>query len=204
MSRVAIGSGFRDTQVATIMAYGCILGPETLARLTNGVSYEDIPRITDWYLHEETLRAALADIVNAMLALDFVLDYLTDPQLRRRVWRGLLKGEQLHGLARQVHYGKQGQTDGRDLQQQMSRASCLVLILAAIIYWQILEIDRVLRHCDPAEEGVDPSLLTHISPIGWDNVVLYSEYHLDRRLVRHPRAVTQLPGETKPSRAGVY
>ena len=56
--------------VATIMAYGCNLGPETMAQLTNGVSYEDIQRITDWHLHEESLRAALADVVNAILALD--------------------------------------------------------------------------------------------------------------------------------------
>jgi TnpA family transposase len=96
----------------------------------------------------------------------FILEYLTDPALRRRVRRGLLKGEQLHALARQVHYGKQGQTDGRDLQQQMSRASCLVLILAAIIYWQILQIDGVLRHWDPTEDGIDPALLTHLSPLG--------------------------------------
>lgn len=55
---------------ATIMVYGCNLGPETMAHLTTRVSYEDIPRITDWSLHDEPLRAALADIVNAMLALD--------------------------------------------------------------------------------------------------------------------------------------
>jgi hypothetical protein len=117
----------------------------------------------------------------------FILEFLTDPALRRRMRRGLLKGEQLHALARQVHYGKQGQTDGRNLQQQMSQASCLVLILAAIIYWQILEIDGVLWHWDPAAVGVDPSFLSHISPIGWDNVVLYGEYRLDRGLVRHPQ-----------------
>src|SRR6266571_4953387 len=51
--------------VATIMAYGCNLGPETMARLTNDVTYADIQRITDWYLHEDALRAALADLVNA-------------------------------------------------------------------------------------------------------------------------------------------
>jgi hypothetical protein len=45
----------------------------------------------------------------------------------------------------------------------MSRASCLVLILAALIYWQIREIDMVLRHWDPMEEGIDPALLPHIS-----------------------------------------
>jgi hypothetical protein len=70
-----------------------------------------------------------------------------------------------------------------------------VLILAALIYWQILQIDGVLRHWDPAEDGVDPSFLSHISPIGWDNVVLYGEYHLDRSLVRHPPRVTPRSAE---------
>jgi TnpA family transposase len=56
--------------VATVMAYGCNIGPETMARLTNGVSYADIQRITDWHLHDDALRAALAEIVNAMIALD--------------------------------------------------------------------------------------------------------------------------------------
>jgi len=118
----------------------------------------------------------------------FILDYLTDPALRRRGRRGVLQGEQLHAWARHVHYGKRGHADGRACQQQMSRASCLVLILAAIIYWQILEIDSVLRHWDPAEDGIDLALLTHMSPLGWDNIVLYGEYALDRSLVaRYPR-----------------
>jgi len=59
--------------VATVMAYGCNLGPETMVRLANGITYEDIQRITDWYLHDEALRAALADIVNAIAALDTTL-----------------------------------------------------------------------------------------------------------------------------------
>jgi hypothetical protein len=29
------------------------------------------------------------------------------------------------------------------------------------------------------EEGIDPALLSYISPIGWDNVILYGEYALD-------------------------
>jgi TnpA family transposase len=126
----------------------------------------------------------------------FILDYLTDPALRRRVRRGLLQGEQLHALARHVHYGKRGHADGRDFQQQMSRASCLVLSLAAIIYWQIREIDTVLRHWDPSEDGVDASLLPHISPIAWDNIVLYGEYALDRGLVaHHPSRMAELEVE---------
>jgi hypothetical protein len=90
-----------------------------------------------------------------------------------------------------VYDGTRGQADARDLPQQMSTASCLVLILTAIVYWQITEMDRVLRPWNPHEEDLDPFLLTHISPIGWDNVRLYGECRLDRTHVRPPRTGSQ-------------
>ena len=68
---------------------------------------------------------------------EFILDYLSQPALRTRIRRGLLKGEQLHALARCVHYGRLGRLDQRDFERQTGAASCLLHILAAIIYWQI-------------------------------------------------------------------
>jgi putative ubiquitin-RnfH superfamily antitoxin RatB of RatAB toxin-antitoxin module len=35
--------------------------------------------------------------------------------------------------------------------------------------------------------GIDLSLLEHVSPIEWDNVVLYGQYILDPKLVRRRR-----------------
>jgi TnpA family transposase len=366
------------TIIATILAYGCNIGPHTMARLTRGISYEHIRQVADWYLHEEALRHALADVVNAIASLDtirvwgegktsssdgqrflfpqkvlqrtysprfgdfalefysfiadnyapfysipiectdrdaayvldgllyhesdldpeehytdthgytelnfaafamlgrrfcprikglqhqwiyridkdkdygslnplvarsdhtihlewiedqwdrlgqfyasletghtsasvalkrlaafspknqfyranrelgrvfkteFILQYNSDPSLRRRIQHGLLKGEQLHELARAVFYGKQGKIGARDWQQQLSTASCLTLILACIIYWQAQEIGIVLIHNDLDAERIDASLLSHISPIGWDNVLLYGEYILNPALV---------------------
>jgi hypothetical protein len=66
-------------------------------------------------------------------------------------------------------------------------AVCLTLILACIVYWQAREISRVLSQSDPEAAGVDLSLLEHVSPIEWDNVVLYGQYILDRKLVRRCR-----------------
>ena len=37
---------------------------------------------------------------------------------------------------------------------------------------------------DLAQEGIDATLIQHISPIEWDNVILYGQYVLDRALVR--------------------
>ena len=41
-----------------------------MARLTKGVTYEQIRRISDWHLHEDALRGALADITDGIAGLD--------------------------------------------------------------------------------------------------------------------------------------
>ncbi len=74
----------------------------------------------------------------------------------------------------------------RDLDEQMSTCSCLTLILACIIYWQAREIARITGSGIQGVAGLDLdfSLLEHVSPIEWDNVVLYGEYVVDRNLIK--------------------
>ena len=111
---------------------------------------------------------------------EFILQYMSQSPLRRRIRRGLLKGEQLHQLARDVCYGKRGRISARDLQEQMNTCSCLTLILACIIYWQAREIERVITDENAAADGIDVTMLEFISPIEWENVLLYGEYVIDR------------------------
>jgi TnpA family transposase len=116
---------------------------------------------------------------------EFLLSYLSEPQLRSRIRKGLLKVEQLHALARDVYYGRRGRISVRELHEQMNSCSCLTLIIACVIYWQAKEISRVMRWCQPGEgeEKIDVALLEHVSPIEWDNVILYGQYVLDRAQV---------------------
>ena len=81
-----------------------------------------------------------------------------------------------------------GRLDQRDFERQTGAVSCLLRILAAIIYWQI----RGDRSCFERgglgwPDDLNFELLSHISPIGWDNVLLYGEYQLNRSLVRSER-----------------
>ncbi len=46
---------------------------------------------------------------------EFILQYLSEPELRGRIRRGLLKVEQLHALARDVFYGRRGRINAREL-----------------------------------------------------------------------------------------
>jgi TnpA family transposase len=116
---------------------------------------------------------------------EFLLSYLSEPQLRSRIRRGLLKVEQLHALARDVYYGRRGRINARELHEQMNSCSCLTLILACVIYWQAKEISRVVRWCQPEDDKdkINIALLEHVSPIEWDNVILYGQYVLDRSQV---------------------
>ena len=115
---------------------------------------------------------------------EHILRVMSDPLARRRMRRGLLKSEEMHALARQVSYGKQGKITARDLHAQLNTSNCLTIIMACIIYWQAKEISRAIHECDPQATNIDLTLLEHISPIGWENVILYGEYVLNRSLVR--------------------
>ena len=119
-----------------------------------------------------------------IIKTEFLLDYLSQPPLRKRIRRGLLKVEQLHQLARDIFFAKRGRISAQEIHQQLNSCSCLTLIAAAIIYWQAREMAKLLKN--PSEEisAIDPKLIAHISPISWDNVVLYGEYRLYPNLVR--------------------
>lgn len=57
------------TILATVMAHGCNIGAYTMAKLTDGISYPQIKRVTDWQLSQDNQRSALADVVRAISSL---------------------------------------------------------------------------------------------------------------------------------------
>mgnify|MGYP006278963325 CR=1 FL=1 len=113
-----------------------------------------------------------------------ILNYMADPLLRLNRRKGLLKGEQIHQLAREVAFGKRGKVRARDFYEQKNTCSCLTLILACIIYWQSSEIMRIVNQCNPSSENINLKLLEHISPISWDNILLYGEYVINKGLIK--------------------
>lgn len=119
-----------------------------------------------------------------ILKTEHILQWMADPRKRRRTRKGLLKVEQIHQLARDITYGNRGRLKGKTLEEITSSGNCTTLIMAAIIYWQANEISRIVKEHNPEEAGIDLSLLAHISPIEWSNVILYGEYKLNRDLVK--------------------
>jgi len=118
-----------------------------------------------------------------ILKTENTLKNMVDPAMRKRRQRGLLKGEEMHQLARDIGYGNRGRITGRDLVAQRNCCSCLTFIMGCVVYWQAKEIGHIISEKEIPPE-LDLSLLEHISPIGWDNVVLYGEYVIDKDLIK--------------------
>jgi TnpA family transposase len=74
----------------------------------------------------------------------FTLDWLQDSELRRRSHVGLNKGEQQNALRRAVFFNRLGEIRDRSYDNQRHRASGLNLLVAAIILWNTVYLQRAI------------------------------------------------------------
>ncbi len=110
----------------------------------------------------------------------FILDYISNQALRRRIQRGLNKGEAMNALARAIFFGKRGELRERELQDQLQRASALNLLINAISIWNTTYLQKAVEHLKETT-GVNEDLLKHISPLAWEHINLLGEYHFNNR-----------------------
>ncbi len=90
----------------------------------------------------------------------FLLDYVSDNALRRRVQRGLNKGESMNSLARAFFFGKRGELRERALNDQLQRASALSLLINAISVWNTVYWRNPWR-CSANLPDPEPLAVTH-------------------------------------------
>lgn len=129
----------------------------------------------------EFYKANLA--LGQILKTEHILSHMSDEEYRRSKHRGLLKGEEIHQLARDINYANRGKITAREPKGQIISCDCLTLIMACVIYWQAKELDRLTNSVEFSAMGFNLNLVKHISPVGWDNVVLYGEYIINKMLI---------------------
>jgi TnpA family transposase len=128
------------------------------------------------YPRQNALAHALRELGKLERTL-FTLDWLQDPELRRRSHVGLNKGEQQNALRRAVFFNRLGEVRDRSYENQLHRASGLNLLVAAIILWNTVYLQRAVDYM--RKQGHHPALLdlTHLSPLGWEHINLTGDYH---------------------------
>lgn len=106
----------------------------------------------------------------------FTLDWLQNVELRRRVQVGLNKGEAKNALARAVFFNRLGELRDRSFENQLYRASGLNLVVAAIILWNTVYLERAVQELRSRGQLIDDDLVQHLSPLGWGHINLTGDY----------------------------
>jgi len=127
------------------------------------------------YPRQNGLAIALRELGRIERTL-FILDWLQSVELRRRVNAGLNKGEARNALARAVFFNRLGEIRDRGFEQQRYRASGLNLVTAAIVLWNTVYLERVVNALRGHDQGIDDTLLQHLSPLGWEHINLTGDY----------------------------
>lgn len=126
------------------------------------------------YPRQNSLALALRELGRMERTL-FMLDWLQNPELRRRVLIGLNKGEARNALADAIFFYRRGIVSDRSPDDHLHRASALNLVIAAIVLWNTVylsqAIDRLSRSETLAEEH-----LQHLSPLKWEHINLTGDY----------------------------
>lgn len=130
---------------------------------------------------DDVLRVAHS-IREGKVSGSLILDYISNETLRRRIQRGLNKGEAMNGLARALFFGKRGELRERGLQDQLQRASALNILINAISVWNTVYLTEATKLMK--EKGnLREDLLKHISPSGWEHINFLGEYNFDANKV---------------------
>jgi hypothetical protein len=103
-------------------------------------------------------------------------EQLTKVDLRRRVNAGLNKGESKNALARAVFFNRLGEMRDRSFEHQQYRASGLNLVVAAIILWNTVYLEKAIQALRDHGKKVDDHLLRNLSPLGWEHINLTGDY----------------------------
>jgi TnpA family transposase len=119
----------------------------------------------------------------------FTLEWLQDPELRRRVNVGLNKGEARNALAKAVFFNRLGEVRDRSYEDQRYRASGLNLVVAAITLWNTAYLERAVEELRRQGLEIADDELEHLSPLGWEHITLTGEY---RWQMKEPSSLQKL------------
>ena len=114
-----------------------------------------------------------------IIKTQYILRYLTDPELRRMVQRQLNKGEYRHKLPRWIFFANQGEFTTGDYEEIMNKASCLSLVSNAILYWNTIKINNIVENLRQQGEVIDNETLSHISLLPFKHVLPNGTYFIE-------------------------
>lgn len=129
----------------------------------------------------------------------FILDYISNEALRRRIQKGLNKGEATNALARAIFFGKRGELHEKALKDQLQRASALNIIINAISVWNTVYLEKAIEYLKE-KNALKEELLNYISPLDWEHINFLGEYTFNMKNIT---SLTNLRSLNEPSNLNI-
>jgi TnpA family transposase len=163
-----IASNWPDIlRIAATMTAGTIAPSQILRKLAS-------------YPRQNDLAVALREVGRIERTL-FMIDWVLNTDMQRRVQIGLNKGEAHHALKNALRIGRQGEIRDRTAEGQHYRMAALNLLAATVIHWNTARLGEAVVERQDAELPVPPDLLAHTSPLGWGHILLTGEYKWSKK-----------------------
>ena len=106
----------------------------------------------------------------------YILHYLSDEGLRRKVQLQLNRGETRHYLARHIFFANQGEFKTADYEEMMNIASCLSLLSNAVLLWNTPRIYNIVGELRASGIHVDDEDLKKVSPLMFKHLIVHGTY----------------------------
>lgn len=121
-----------------------------------------------------------------LIKTEYILRYITSPELRQKVQRQLNKGEHRHSLSRWIFFANQGKFQIGDYEEIMNKASCLSLVSNAILYWNTTKMQGVISQLEKNGDKIEKSWLPHISLLSHKHVIPMGTYFVEPEYEKEP------------------
>lgn len=115
------------------------------------------------YSRQNSLATALKEMGQIEKAI-FILDYISNETFRRRIQKGLNKGEATNALARAIFFGKRGELHEKTLKEQLQKSSALNIIINARSVWNTVYLEKAVEYLRE-RNALNEEMLTYISPL---------------------------------------
>jgi len=106
----------------------------------------------------------------------FMLEWMLSTELRHRVQMSLNNGEARNNLAKAVFLGRLGELRDRSHENRQMRAAGCNLVVAAIVLWNTVYLQRAVEILRLAVEEILDDLIAHVWPLSWDHIILTGDY----------------------------
>jgi TnpA family transposase len=130
------------------------------------------------YPRQNALSKALQEYGRLVKTI-FILRYIDSEDYRRRIGTQINKGEALHALRNYLFFANEGKVRRRHQEEQANQASCLNLVVNAIVTWNTVYMNEVISRLRREGIAIADVDVAHLSPARYGHINPYGKYRFD-------------------------